>query len=308
MIKRFLLLLPFLTSLLPLSAAAGWLDWFKDTYTETQHPIVLVHGMFGFDEIAGVDYFYKVADELSRSGAEVYTVQVTALESNEARGEELMAQLEEILAVSGAEKLNLIGHSQGSPTARYVASLHPDIIASVSSVGGVNWGSKVADVYAEGGVDAGPIGEGVAELINWASEGDAEAQDLDASIGSLTTEGSEAFNAQYPEGMPAEYCGEGPEVASNGVHYYSWSGTSPTTNAMDISDPILAMTALAFGDEENDGLVSRCSSHLGITIRDDYRMNHLDEVNQVTGLHALFETDPTTVYRQQANRLKQKGL
>ncbi|NMT92192.1 lipase, partial [Vibrio alginolyticus] len=26
-------------------------------YTQTKYPIVLVHGLFGFDSLAGVDYF-----------------------------------------------------------------------------------------------------------------------------------------------------------------------------------------------------------------------------------------------------------
>ena len=37
-------------------------------------------------------------------------------------------------------------------------------------------------------------------------------------------------------------------------------------------------------------------------------MNHLDEVNQLLGLTALFETNPKTVFRNHANRLKKKGL
>jgi triacylglycerol lipase len=61
-------------------------------------------------------------------------------------------------------------------------------------------------------------------------------------------------------------------------------------------------------DSENDGLVGRCSSHLGKVIRDNYRMNHLDEVNQVIGLTSIFETDPVVVYRNHANRLKNAGL
>jgi triacylglycerol lipase len=47
---------------------------------------------------------------------------------------------------------------------------------------------------------------------------------------------------------------------------------------------------------------------MGKVIRDNYRMNHLDEVNQTFGLTSLFETDPVTVYRQHANRLKNDGL
>ncbi|MCY1556194.1 Triacylglycerol lipase [compost metagenome] len=58
----------------------------------------------------------------------------------------------------------------------------------------------------------------------------------------------------------------------------------------------------------NDGLVPKCSSHLGIVIRDNYNMNHFDTVNQTFGLVSLFETDPKTTYRQHANRLKLAGL
>ncbi|MCG8392878.1 MAG: triacylglycerol lipase [Pseudomonadales bacterium] len=303
-----------LAATLSMPAQAGWLDWlFKDTYTETRHPIVLIHGMFGFDDVVGVDYFYQVADELSRSGAEVYTIQVSALNSTEVRGEQAWAQIQDIIATSGADKVNIIGHSHGGPTARYVASLHPDTVASVSSVAGVNWGSAVADVYrqyleegsAAGGTVAA-IGNAFGDLITWASSGDGLPQDLDASIDSLTTEGSVAFNAQYPEGMPGTYCGEGNEVGSNGVRYYSWSGASSFTGSyFDILDYISATTSLAF-DEPNDGLVSSCSSHLGKVIRDDYDQTHFDEINQLMGM--VGSDDPIPLYRNQANRLKNLGL
>ena len=45
-----------------------------------------------------------------------------------------------------------------------------------------------------------------------------------------------------------------------------------------------------------------------MVIRDDYKMNHLDTVNHILGLVALNETNPKTVYLQQANRLKLAGL
>ena len=60
-------------------------------------------------------------------------------------------------------------------------------------------------------------------------------------------------------------------------------------------------------DWQNDGLVGRCSSHLGQVIRDDYLMNHFDEVNQVFGLVSLLGTNPKSVVRQHANRLKLAG-
>lgn len=298
-----------------LSAHASFWDrlFGRDTYTQTQYPIVLVHGMFGFDNILGVDYFYKVAEELASSGAEVYTLQVSALNSTEIRGEQAARQIEDILAASGAERVNIIGHSHGGPTARYVASVYPQMVASVSSVAGVNWGTPVADNYIEyiqgSGVDpfVKGIGEAFATMISWAAGDSDLPQDLDASVHDLSTEGSLAFNAQYPEGMPTEYCGEGQEVGANGVRYYSWSGTGIYTNPFDPFDYLVLATSTAF-DEPNDGLVAACSAHLGRVLRTDYNQNHFDEVNQALGLTAWFSTDPLTVYRQQANRLKNAGL
>ena len=286
----------------------------RDTYTETRHPIVLVHGLFGFDRIAGVDYWYRIPQELRRSGATVYVAQVAAAGDTELRGEQLARQVEEILAVTGASKVNLIGHSHGSPTARYVASVYPNMVASVTSVGGANQGSPIADIM-QGAGDAIPlassvinnIGNGLAGLINLLSGGGYQ-QDIGAALAALTTQGSAAFTANHPQGMPASYCGHGAPVGSNGVRYYSWTGTSRLTNALDISDPFLAALSLAFLFEPNDGLVSRCSARLGQVIRENYRMNHLDEVNQVLGLTHLFETNPPTVFRQHANRLKNQGL
>jgi triacylglycerol lipase len=71
---------------------------------------------------------------------------------------------------------------------------------------------------------------------------------------------------------------------------------------------MLALTSLSFGDEANDGLVSKCSSRLGYVIRDDYKMNHLDSVNQAFGLTAWLQPDPKSIYRTQVNRLRTAGL
>src|SRR6218665_2093125 len=100
---------------------------------KTKYPIVLVHGLLGFDNLLGVDYFYDIP------------------------GRQLLQELKTIRALeqNPTLKFNLIGHSQGSPTVRYVAAVAPDMVASVTSVGGANGGSKVADLLAklpEGGI------------------------------------------------------------------------------------------------------------------------------------------------------------
>ncbi|HCC66412.1 MAG TPA: alpha/beta hydrolase, partial [Moraxella sp.] len=43
-------------------------------------------------------------------------------------------------------------------------------------------------------------------------------------------------------------------------------------------------------------------------IRDNYKMNHMDSVNQVFGIVSLLDTNPLTVYRNQVNRLKGQSL
>jgi triacylglycerol lipase len=294
-------------SLLPASGMAAG-------YTQTTYPIVLVHGLFGFDNIGPVEYWYGIPSALRADGAKVYTVQVSAANSTEVRGEQLLTQVKQILAATGATKVNLIGHSHGGPTTRYVASVRPDLVASVTSIGGVNKGSAVADLI----LGVAPPGSltnavvvsvtnGLATVINFLSGGGGLTQNSLAAAQSLSTAGSAKFNAAHPYGVPTTACGEGAYTA-RGVSYFSWSGAKPYTNILDPIDPAMALTGLAFGGAKNDGLVASCSTHLGRVIRDDYALNHLDEVNQTVGLVNLFETNPVTLFRQHANRLKNLGL
>lgn len=281
-------------------------------YAQTRYPIVLVHGLFGFDSVFGIDYFYGIPSNLRQNGAQVYVAQVSAANSTEVRGEQLLAQVRNILAITGAAKVNLIGHSHGGPTARYVAGVAPQLVASVTSVGGVNRGSRVADVL-RGVAPAGSVGETVAQgaasalvtLINLASGGSSLPQMPTAALDSLTTAGSARFNQRFGAGVPTSGCGNGAELVA-GVRYYSWTGKNTLTNVLDPSDAALFATGLVFG-EANDGLVAACSAHLGLHLG-DYRQNHLDEINQMVGLRDWFSPDPVTLYREQAHRLKNAGL
>ncbi|TWO70744.1 triacylglycerol lipase [Caenimonas sedimenti] len=304
-LRRWLLLAltSFAMTALPAQAQSG--------YTQTRYPVVLVHGLFGFDSFLGLDYFYGIPSALRQDGARVFVAQVSAANSTEVRGEQLLAQVKTILALTGASKVNLVGHSHGGPTIRYVAGVAPHLVASATSIGGVNKGSRVADIL-RGTVPAGTLSETLVNnaakafvaLINLGSGGTSLPQTPTAALNSLTTTGSAAFNQRFPQAVPAG-CGSGAAMV-NGVRYYSWTGTQPVTNLLDVSDGPLGIMSLVFG-EANDGLVSACSSRLG-THLGDYRQNHLDEVNQVVGLRDWFSVDPVTLYRQHANRLKQAGL
>ncbi len=282
-------------------------------YTKTKYPIVLAHGLGGFDELFGVlDYWYGIPFALSSGGARVFVTTVSQLNSTQARGEQLLAQVEQIVAITGKPRVNLIGHSHGGLDVRYVAAVRPDLVASVTGVGSPHKGADLAD-FLRANIEGGSFtedviaffGDALGTLIGLLA-GTSNPQDTAAALDSLTTAGTAAFNATYPQGVPASACGEG-AASVGGVRYYSWSGTGVLTNALDVSDLALGLTSL-FYDQANDGLVDRCSSHLGDVIRDNYFHNHLDEVNQVLGLVSIFESNPTSVFRAHANRLKNAGL
>ena len=284
-----------------------------DTYTQTRYPIVLIHGMSAFDDIFGFSSWYGIPKALRSGGAQVFVLQVSAFNATEVRGEQAARQIETILATTGAGKVNLIGHSHGGPTSRYVASVYPDYVASVTNVGGVNWGTPLADMSLRVGEYSSllqsvtnAVANAFGALLDFLSGGNLP-QDAGSGFLALTTEATVAFNALYPEGMPTEYCGEGPTQEANGIYYFSFTGSKLLTNFLDISDVFMFATG-QFIDEPNDGLVPACSAHLGKVLRDDYRMNHLDEVDQLFGLHSSRDTDPPVVYRQQANRLQLLGL
>ncbi len=286
---------------------------FNCTYTKTKYPIVLEHGLGGFDELFGVySYWFGIVGELEDGGATVFTTTVSQLNSTEARGEQLIDQIETIVALTGKPKVNLIGHSHGGLDVRYVAAVRPDLVASVSSVATPHKGAALAD-YLRAHVQGGSFTEDV--LAYFANSlgtviglltGHSNPQDAVAALDALTSAGLATFNAHYPQGVPTTACGSGAAVV-NGIRYYSWSGTGVLTNGLDVSDGSLALSSF-FYPEANDGLVGRCSSHLGTVIRDNYFQNHLDEVNQILGLVSIFESSPPSLFRAHANRLKTAGL
>lgn len=288
---------------------------------KTKYPIVLVHGLFGFDRIMGYPYFFNIAESLRKLGCEVYTATVSATNTTETRGEQLLTEVKQILAKTCAKKVNLIGHSQGAPTSRYVAALHPELVASVTSVNGVNFGSEIADLMLDilagkiVGETADLIVESFMKFISLFSTKPLLPQDFEGSLKSLSTAGTNEFNKKYPQGLPKTWGGQGKELETNGVYYYSWSGiiksnvVNEGVNTLDPSHAILVALGALFTKErnQNDGLVGRYCTHLGKVIRSDYQMDHLDAINQIAGAHPT-TPDPVSIYLDHAARLKSKGL
>ncbi|QXI54141.1 esterase/lipase family protein [Pseudomonas alvandae] len=290
----------------------------------TRYPLVLVPGMLGFIRLVLYPYWYGIVEALRRDGAVVIPVKVSPLHSSEVRGEQLLARIEEVLKQTGAQKVNLIGHSQGSLTARYAAAKRPDLVASVTSVAGTNHGSELAD-YLQTHYPAdsakGRLLSALLRLINvlmclldTGYRGPRLPTDLDASHASLTTAGVALFNERYPQGLPSTWGGHGPEEV-NGVRYYSWSGTLQPgktdrgRNLFDGTNRSCRLFARTFVREAGqcDGMVGRYSSHLGTVIRDDYPLDHFDIVNQSLGLVGR-GAEPIRLFVEHAERLKAAGV
>ena len=120
-------------------------------YAKTKYPVVFAHGTAGFDRIGsdflGLDYWYQILPDLARKGGSVWPTRVSPFNSNEVRGEQLIDQVEEIIAITGKPKVNLIGHSQGGFSVRYAYGVIPDKISSVTTIASPVKGSTLADLF-----------------------------------------------------------------------------------------------------------------------------------------------------------------
>jgi triacylglycerol lipase len=269
------------------------------------YPIVLAHGFFGFDELFGVvDYWWQIPETLAAAGeTQVFVTTVDPFNSSTVRGDQLIAQIENILASTGHAKVNIIGHSQGGLDARVVAHERPDLVASATTIATPHQGSEVADlVEALSGDLLVDLLNALLQLIGpalWDMIDDGS--DISAGLYLFSQAGIAEFNETYTD--------------SPGVRYYSVTGTSgpeygttsPSTGPCstvnppafitkwfddrDAIDPLLSLTEWYLSDYglnrneyRNDGLVRASSGQWGRFLG-CIPADHLDEVGQLFGAH-----------------------
>ena len=217
-------------------AAAGLLqikETAKSDYAKTQYPIVMTHGWLGWSRIGNdsfnIDYWYQILPDMARNGSTVFAAQISPAHTTEFRGEQLIAQVEEVIALTGKNKVNLIGHSHGGPTVRYVAAVKPEYVASATGVGGTFRGSQVADKIQSNTATRAIfniLGDYIVPpLIAWAEGRPDMPLSFDASMASLSEAGSTDFNTRYPTTALVSDCNKTGAKVENGIYYYSWGGS-----------------------------------------------------------------------------------
>ncbi|QIO07014.1 esterase/lipase family protein [Acinetobacter shaoyimingii] len=297
--------------------AKGTSKFVISNYAKTKYPMLMVHGFAGFTRLGtenfGLDYWYQILPDLATNGATVYAAQLSPVESTEIRGEQLLRQVDDVIALTGKNKVNLIGHSHGGPTIQYIEAIAPEKVASLTAVAGAMKGSTIANTISENNLLL-PVAKALFNILGPTLtflEGNTELSiNPKNALNSLTTQGLDKFNQTYPTAAIPKNCNDkGQKITANGVYHYSWMGNKQITNPLDIIDTaVIGLSASLMQEKNHDGFVSVCSGNYGQVIRNDYNLNHLDEINQILGLKGIFAPDPVSIYRQHANRLKLEGL
>ena len=151
-------------------------------------PVVLVHGLFGFDRIgipgARFDYFRGITKHLETLGCHAHAVRLPPYASVPARAQQLVAAIEAL----PHERIDLIAHSLGGLDARY-ALAHLGLakrVRSLVTVGTPHRGSPIADLVLQG-----PIG--------WAHKLLRSMGLPIEAVEWLSTEAGARFNREVPD-------------------------------------------------------------------------------------------------------------
>jgi triacylglycerol lipase len=196
-----------------------------------RHPVVLAHGVLGFDEIEVAGrrhrYFRNIADGLTSLEAEFHHARVPATGAVADRA----AKLAELIRSLPGERVNVIAHSMGGLDARYAISLLglEDRVASLVTVGTPHLGTPLADLALKG-IPASAV----------------------RALSDLTVASLESFNREVPD-VP-------------GVAYCSVAAHSDLLDTNPLLWPSHAYLSQKAG--RNDGLVPASSQRWGTVLRE----------------------------------------
>ena len=177
-------------------------------------PVVLVHGLFGFDRIGVLHYFRGIVQHLESLGCHTHAVRLPAAASVPERAQRLVDRITAL----GHDRVDLIAHSLGGLDARYALSKLglATRVRSLVTIGTPHRGTPLA-TWGE----AGPLGA-------LRKAGKAIGINLHA-LDWLTPAALEKFNAEVPDAPGVRYAcvvggirneSTGVPLAISPVHHY----------------------------------------------------------------------------------------
>ncbi|PGG98488.1 hypothetical protein AJ79_08860 [Helicocarpus griseus UAMH5409] len=235
----------------------------RDKYLKPKYPIVLAHGLLGFDELKlggnllpGIQYWRGIKDAFALQGMDVITAPVPPSGSIEQRAEELMKGIESRIQ---GEEVNIIARTRGLDSRYMISRLRPTKfrVLSLTTIATPHRGSAFADYVF------GQIGETrVAHIYD--------------ALARLKIE-SGAFRQLTQKYMQEEFNPNTPDI--DDVRYFSY-GASLTPSMWSV----FRQSHRIIDQEEgpNDGIVSVRSSKWGG--EEGYKgtlvgVSHLDLIN-----------------------------
>jgi triacylglycerol lipase len=144
-------------------------------------PIVLMHGFAGFREIGFeryplLEYFNGVRRLLGQMGYRVFAPEVSPFNHPLERARQWMSHIERIRSQTGAERVHLVGHSQGGLDARVlVAPTRPAEETPIGPLLGLGYGPHVASVTT---IATPHLGSALTDLADSDDPARREALDL----------------------------------------------------------------------------------------------------------------------------------
>jgi len=286
------------------------------------YPIVLHHGFSGWKEInaLGLHYFNGVAEDLIANGEPmVFETIVQPYDATEARAQQLAPQIDEILRVTGKDKVNIVAHSQGGLDSRsMISSLgYASKVATLTTISTPHHGTALADALFDnvpGWTD--PITDAIAGVIGRSVLDVAGDADLRASLKSMTEETMMSTfnpaNIDNPLVQYFSYAGRSNDSDGNPDCVGSW--LTDDTSKVDHIDVLLKLTGSYLGDHGNyggvnDGIVAVKSARWGLFMG-CFPADHFDEIGQVNKTAPNPESgfDHKAFYRDVVQRLRDRGF
>jgi len=267
---------------------------------QLKYPVLLVHGM-GFRDDKQIGYWGRIPKALEALGCNVFYGNQDSNGDIETNGAFLANRIDEIIAETGAEKVNIIAHSKGGLDSRYAISVlgAADKVASLTTISTPHHGSKTVDLLMK-------FPDPLIRFVGFCTDccfrlfGDEKPNSYKV-FRTFTTEAAARFNAETPN--------------CSGVLYQSYAFVMKNP----FSDIFLWLPNLVVGiiEGENDGLLTPEAVTWGV-FKGTYRgagrrgISHYDEIDlrrrPLTKTRGEGIADIVDVYKEIVSALARDGF